>query len=135
VPASSKSQVKTEVRLENLIPIIDVVGWHWQTTWWRALSNAGVGVGLMGTRETVNVPGKDPYTSAFLLGPQANFSFSGFRLGVSYLLHSEEGSPDHWYADMRNLRVLVGADLVRLFTGKDTALVRSDDPKAVAAGN
>jgi len=136
VPVSSQSQAKVELRLENLIPIIDVIGWHWQGKSWKQLFHGGgVGLGVMGTRETVTPMGRDPYTTGFLLGPQLNLSAGGFRLGVSYLIHSEEGSPARWYRDPRNFRVLVGADLVRLFTGKDTAVVTATDSPVAKAND
>lgn len=134
IPLTSNSQIEVEPRLENLIPIIDIGGYHWQTGW-QYIPVAGFGGGVIGTREKVKPPGEDAYTSDFVGGPQFNVSVSGFRVGLAYFVHEAEGCSTDCFGDEKNFRFLIGADLIRLVTGKDTAVVRSDAAGTDSSGD
>lgn len=135
IPISGASKVKVEPRIEYLIPVIDVFGFHWQTGW-SLVPVGGLGVGLMGTRETLKRDDGTEKLTAFNVGPQLNVSASGWRVGVSYLIREAEDCARErgCFADGKNFRVLLGADIVRLFTGKDTAVTTGNSgPDATTA--
>jgi hypothetical protein len=121
------AHVATTVKVDNLIPIIDVAGYYWQNGS-GIIPATGAGVGIIGTREEIEVPNRPQYTTSFNVGPQVNLSVSGFRIGIAHIVREVDDCVDHdtWcYINKKNVRVVFGADIVRLFTGKDTAVVQS----------
>jgi hypothetical protein len=119
LPVFSDSGIKYEPRVENLIPIIDFAGWRVQ--WGDSVfTDFRWAAGIIGTRETRVVNDVESLTN-FNLGPQFNITLAGAaKLGVAYIVREDESTGTDW-ADRRNFRVLLGADIVKLITGKDTA--------------
>ncbi|MDI1430683.1 hypothetical protein [Polyangium sorediatum] len=105
--------VSSEIKLDNAIPIIDVVGLRFQwrcSGFWNRFADARIGLGFLGLRDTVkNADGIQQYTP-FHFGAQLSVAIANLRVGAGYMLH------EPW--DERNLRLIVGLDLAQLVTGK-----------------
>ncbi|MGE0327515.1 MAG: hypothetical protein AB7S68_34705 [Polyangiaceae bacterium] len=120
------SGVQTELRAENAIPFVDIHGGSYQAG--SFIGHASFGTGIFGAKETIERADGTTYETAFNLGVQLNASIRGFRIGAGYLIR--EPDRDNY---KNNVRLLFGADLLRLFTGKDSAVVT--DNGEVQAGS
>ncbi len=111
----------------NILPIIDVVGGRWQ--WGQSrFQEVRVGLGVMFFSDKVEAKENTTTMSSsrkesaetkktenkFSCGPEANLGLGNLRLGFTWgLCRESEGSL---------FRFIVGADLVKLFTGQNVEL-------------
>jgi hypothetical protein len=124
-PIAQDAHIEVEPRAENLIPIIDALGLLWQTRN-GFVKTIGIGTGVIGTREQVETtPTRMAHTSAFHLGLQANVSLNFLRLGLAYMIKEADDCERRCFTDSKNFRLLLGADIIRLITGKDAAAQKS----------
>ena len=111
----------TTFGVENLVPAIDVVGYRYQ--WARSrFADLRFGLGGVFIKDRLSVPDptqpgqrfdKDFYNFA----AQFNMGLGGFKLGLGYLLSNNGEAALPW--DATRIRILVGADLVKLFSGRN----------------
>lgn len=124
--------IKYEPRIENAIPIIDGAGFRIQFDHAKA-PDLRFAVGVFGTRET-RVVVKNTAAGAveeesptnFHVGPQVNISIGSIKVGAGYLIREDKALGSE-FADVSNIRVLMGLDLIKLFTGTDAAAIKTGD--------
>lgn len=104
---------------ENLIPAIDLVGYRFQ---WAKSRFADMRIGIGGymakdALPDVDAAGQATTKDVYNFGLELNLGLGGFKFGVGYLLTNSAGQSGLEPAD--RVRVLIGADLVKLITGRN----------------
>jgi hypothetical protein len=115
--------VGTDVGLENLIPILDVVGMRFQ--WNRSrFTDARLALGVMYFRDNQLEPTPDEperTVEVFNFAFQGNVSAANFKLGVAWVPGSEQPGDNSYFRE--HFRVLLGVDLIKLVSGSTPELL------------
>ena len=118
LPFRVTRNVGTDLNLGTAIPILDVIGFRYQTGTGRS-QTFRLGAGLMYFKdELIEMPlaGAAAQTeSVFNAAVEANLNWLGFSLGAGYVLNRRNyGSTWTW----DRFRLIAGADLLKLFGNK-----------------
>jgi hypothetical protein len=103
--------------LANALPVLDIVGfrYQWGVEGWKEFR---MGAGILYIKDPFTSP-DDPSKTVdhFNLATQLNINaFGGFVVGVGYVV-TNAGAPGSAFWREDRIRVLVGADLIKLITG------------------
>ncbi len=127
LPTRPDEHFSADLNASIVIPIVDAVGMRWQFGPSRfADLRAAAGFSMFGEEVTKNTSQIDPNdpnapteatekVDAFHLAPQVNVSFATLHLGLAYIV-SDGGDLDEGWD---RVRMLIGADLVKLVTGRN----------------
>lgn len=104
-----------ELQLANAIPILDLFGGRYQ---WAASRFADVRFGVGGMYFRDLVPGEDGAEVERFHGAfQANVGIANFKFGIAWVPETTQEGARNW--SERELRVLIGSDLLKLISGNN----------------
>jgi hypothetical protein len=111
VPMRVKEAVGFDFKATVVVPIVDVIGWRLQ--WGPSrLSEFRLAVGgLVFQEEDLTTDETDD--TVLHVGPQINMSLGTLRVGLAYAANQDQASAGE------QLRVLFGADLIKLISGEN----------------
>ena len=117
VVVNPKLVSETNIDLENLIPVIDLIGGRWNIGKMR-YGEIRLGLGAMYFQDkTTDASGivQEVFNGAL----QANLGIGFARIGAAYVLNKAEGPRTGLAKKGGRWRVLIGADLLKLITNED----------------
>jgi hypothetical protein len=135
LPIRVTRNVGADLDLETAIPILDIGGFRYQ--WGTGRSESfRLGAGIMyfkdedalaqaemmtttTTGTTTTTTTNNATTSVFNFAAEASVSWFGFMMGAGYVINNREYSG---FIDRDRVRLIVGADLLKLFANKSAEL-------------